>query len=110
MTTAPSWQSYLAMNAAHPMDNQNDLRSLLIDVGNHLLDNGAYDTLLQPSIGLGIGPDGFEIGCECGERCRVGDRRGVGDIVGGNFALDLRYAHERIVPDGRNLSLRRIKT
>ena len=85
------------MNAAHPMDNQNDLRSLLIDVGNHLLDHGAHDTLLQPRIGLGIGPDGFEIGCECGERCRVGDRRGIGDIVGGNFAFDLRYARERLV-------------
>ena len=41
------------------MDNQNNLRSLLIDVGNHLLDNGAHDTLLQPRIGLGVGPRRF---------------------------------------------------
>ena len=80
------------------MDDQNDLRSLLIDVGNHLLNDGAHDTLLQSRIGLGIGPDGFEIGCECGERCRVDDRRGVGGTVGSNFAFDLSNARERLVP------------
>ena len=47
---------------------------------------------------VGIGPDGLEIGRECGERCRIGDRRGVGDIVGGDFAFDLRHARERLVP------------
>ena len=35
------------MNAAHPMDDQNDTR-FLIDIGNHLLNNAAHDTLLQP--------------------------------------------------------------
>src|SRR3974390_572923 len=80
------------------MDNQNDLSRLLIDVGKPLLDNGANDSLLRPRIGLGISPDGLEIGCERGERCRIGDRRGVGGIMGSNFAFDLGHAREHLVP------------
>ena len=50
------WQAYLAMNAADPMDEQNDLGRLRIDVGDHLMDDGADDTLLQPCIRCGGSP------------------------------------------------------
>src|SRR5215210_671367 len=39
---APSlWQAYLAMNAPDPMDEQNDLGRLQIDVGDYFMDDGA---------------------------------------------------------------------
>ena len=46
-------QAYLAVNAADPMDDQNDLGHLRIDIGDHLMDNGADDTLLQPRLSRG---------------------------------------------------------
>ena len=40
------WQTHLAVDAADPMDHENDLGRLGVDIGRHLLDHGAYDTLL----------------------------------------------------------------
>jgi hypothetical protein len=38
------------MNATHPMNQQNDLASLGVHIGNDLLDQHAHDALLQPRI------------------------------------------------------------
>jgi len=35
---------------------------------------------------------------ERGKRCRIGDRRGLDSIMGGDFAFDLRHARECFVP------------
>ena len=51
MSTPPLRQAYLAMNTADPMDKQNDLGRLRIDIGDYLMDDGANDALLQPRIG-----------------------------------------------------------
>src|SRR5215467_575134 len=67
----PPGQAYLGADRANPMDEQNDLGSIGIDIGNHLMDHGADDALLQPCIGRGVGPNVPEIGCELGERCRI---------------------------------------
>ena len=63
---APNMSRCEPHNPTHPVDDQNDLRRLLIDVGNHLLDKDAHDTLLQSCIGLGISPDSLEIHCKRG--------------------------------------------
>jgi len=86
------------VNAADPVDDQNDLSRLLIDVGDHLMDNGADDTLLQPRISRGSGPDGLEVRSERGKRCRIGDGRDRGGFMGDDLAFDLRHARERLVP------------
>src|SRR4029077_12002704 len=73
LPTPPSGQAYLAVNAADPMDHQNNLGRLRIDISDHFMDNGADDTLLQPCISRGGGPDSLEVRSERGERCRIGD-------------------------------------
>ena len=47
------------------MDDQNDLGRLGIDIGDHLMDNSADDTLLQPRISRGGGPESLEVRSEC---------------------------------------------
>ena len=86
------------MNAANPMDDQNDLGRLRIDIGDHLMNDGADDPLLQPRIGRRVGPDGLEILRERGERCRLGDGSDLGSVMGGDLAFDLCHACERLVP------------
>jgi hypothetical protein len=39
------------MNATDPMNDQNDLGRLRIDIGDHLMNDGADDPLLQARIG-----------------------------------------------------------
>src|SRR5690349_5414816 len=82
---------------ANPMDEQNDLGCIGIDIGNHVMDHGADDALLQPCIGRGGGPNALEIGCERGERCRIDGGRDRGGVMGGNLGFDLRHAGERLV-------------
>jgi len=53
LPTPPSGQVHLAVNAADPMHDQNDLARFRIDIGDHLVNDGADDTLLQPRIGRG---------------------------------------------------------
>jgi hypothetical protein len=67
----PPRQAQLAMNAAHPMDDENDLGGLGISVGNHLADHRADDALLEPCVRRRGGPHGLEITGQGGE----GDRR-----------------------------------
>src|ERR1700751_5564109 len=75
------------MNAAHPMDEQNDLGCYLVDIGDHLMDKCADDTLLQPRIGGGSGPDALEVGCERRKRCRIDCRYGLFRVLGSDFVL-----------------------
>src|SRR5262245_53327747 len=71
LPATPPGHAYLGVDPANPMDEQNDLGCIDIDIGNHLMDHGADDALLQPRIGRGGGPNALEIGCERGERCRM---------------------------------------
>jgi len=57
-------QTYLAVGTADPMDNKQDLCRLLVDIGDHLVDDGAHDALPQPSIRGGSGPHALQVGCE----------------------------------------------
>ena len=41
---------------------------------------------------------GLEIRREHGERCRIGDGHGLGGVMCGELAFDLRRARERLVP------------
>src|SRR6516165_7459644 len=62
------------------------------------MDYGSDDTLLQPRISRGGGPDGLEVCSEHGERCRIGDGRGLLGFMDDDLAFDLRHARERRVP------------
>jgi hypothetical protein len=46
LASALSRQVQIGMNAAHPVDQKNDLDSLGVDIGNHFVDDGAHDALL----------------------------------------------------------------
>ena len=50
LATPAPWQAHLAVHAADPVDDQDDLSGVLIDVGYHFVDQGAHDTLLQPRV------------------------------------------------------------
>jgi hypothetical protein len=52
LTAAACGQTHLAVDAADPVDHDNDLGRLGVDIGHHLLDHGAHDALLEPRIGL----------------------------------------------------------
>jgi hypothetical protein len=66
--TAPTpRQTQFAMNAAGPMNQQDDLASLSIDVGNDLLDQHANNALLQPCICGWGSPDRLQV---AGQRCK----------------------------------------
>ena len=46
LTAAASGQTHLAVDAADPVDHENDLGRLGVDIGHHLLDHSAHDALL----------------------------------------------------------------
>ena len=71
LTFPTARQAQFGMNAAHPVDDEDDLCGLGIDIGNHLADQRANDLLLDPRVRRRGGPHGPEItgqGLE-GERC-----------------------------------------
>ena len=61
LASAPARQAQFGMNAAHPVNEENDLRGLGIDIGDHLVDHGADDALLEPRICGRSRPDGPQI-------------------------------------------------
>jgi hypothetical protein len=44
-------QAQLAVGATHPVDDENDLRGRVVDIGRDLLDQGTHDALLDTGIG-----------------------------------------------------------
>ena len=99
LSAATPRQAQFGMNAANPMDQENDLRRFVIDIGDHLVDDGAHDARLEPRVGRRRRPYSLEIGGEGGDvywrQKRWLGRRG---IVRGNPALDLTDTRERPVP------------
>ena len=61
LTAAALWQANLAVHAADPVNGENDLGGCVVDIGHHLMDDGAHDALLQPRIGRRCEPDGLEV-------------------------------------------------
>ncbi len=51
LTALPFGQTYLAMNATGPMNNQYGFGCRVVDIGDHFMDHGSYDALFQPCIG-----------------------------------------------------------
>src|SRR3984893_18542022 len=68
---ALSWaaprQAQFGMNAADPMGQENDLWRFVIDIGDHLVDDGAHDSLLEPRVGRRRRPDSLEISGQRGD-------------------------------------------
>jgi len=92
------WQTHLAVHAADPVDDQNDLSGVLIDVGYHLVDQGAHDALLQPGVRGGRRPNRLEIHRELGERTWVSTRHRLRRLVRGNLGLYLGDLGKCLVP------------
>jgi hypothetical protein len=61
LTAAALGQAHLAVHAANPVNDENDLGGCVVDIGHHLMDDGAHDALLQSRISRRCGPDGLEI-------------------------------------------------
>lgn len=72
LTPAPLRQAKLCMRTADPVDQQNDLGGCVVEIGNHLLDDGADDPLLEPDVRCRCRPDRPKVrpnsaGVECRE-------------------------------------------
>jgi hypothetical protein len=61
LTAAAPGQAHLAVHAADPVNDENDLGGCVVDISDHLMDDGTHDALLQPRIGRRCGPDGLEV-------------------------------------------------
>jgi hypothetical protein len=61
LTPAALGQANLAVHAADPVNDENDLGGCVVDIGHHLMDDGSHDTLLQPRIGRRCEPDGLQV-------------------------------------------------
>jgi hypothetical protein len=51
-------QAHLAVHAADPVDDENNLGRFRIDIGNYFMNKGAHDVLFQPRICCGRRPNG----------------------------------------------------
>ena len=56
LPTPSSGQAQLGVNAADPVDDQNDLGRRRIDIGDYFMDNGAHDALLQSRVSRWVSP------------------------------------------------------
>jgi hypothetical protein len=70
------------------VDDDNDLGSRVVDVGDDLVDQGAHDALLQPRVRCRSRPDRLQIRAQEGERGGVDRRRRGSGLVGDDLALD----------------------
>src|SRR6202011_1224185 len=61
-------QPQLRVSAAPPVDDENDLGRRVVDIGHDLMDEGAYNALLEASICRRRIPDRFEVRGENAER------------------------------------------
>ena len=50
LTPSALGQANLAVHAADPVNDENDLGRCVVDIGHHLMDDGAHNALLQPNI------------------------------------------------------------
>jgi hypothetical protein len=58
LSTPALGQAHLAVGAADPVNDEDDLGRHIIDIGHDLMDESAHDALLQPRIGRRCRPDG----------------------------------------------------
>src|ERR1700719_5284066 len=86
------------MSATHPVDDENDLGRRVVDIGHDLMDESAYNALLEASIRRRRIPDRFEVRGENAERSWISNGCGRRRITHGDLALDLRRVSERPVP------------
>ena len=59
-------QAQFGVDASNPMDDEDDLRGSIIEIGDHFIDERAHDALLQPCIGCRRRPDGAKVSRKCG--------------------------------------------
>jgi hypothetical protein len=86
------------VQAADPVDDEDNLGCCVVDIRHDLLDESADDALLQPCVGRRRRPDGLEVRRQHAERYRIDGDSGRGRIMRRDPALDLRHMRERLVP------------
>ena len=70
---APLRQAKLCMRTANPVDQQDDLGGCVVEIGNHLLDDGADDPFLETGIRCRCRPDRPKVHPNfAGVECRQG--------------------------------------
>lgn len=67
LTSTALRQAKFGSNAAGPVNRQDDLGRILVDIRDCLLDDGSHDTLLEAGVRRGRSPDRLQIGGERGE-------------------------------------------
>src|SRR6201989_3667377 len=86
------------MSATHPVDDENDLGRRVVYIGHDLMDEGAYNALLEASVRRRRIPDRFEVRGENAERRWISNGCGSCRVMHDDLALDLRRVSERPVP------------
>jgi hypothetical protein len=61
LPTSTSGQAQLGVNPTHPVQEQDDLAGLGVDIGDHLVDHRADNPFLQPRIGRRRLPDRLQV-------------------------------------------------
>lgn len=61
------------MNAADPVDDEDDLGGRIVDIGHDLMDNGAQNPLLEASLRRRRIPDHFEARGQNAKRNWIGN-------------------------------------
>jgi hypothetical protein len=51
LAASSSRQTNLGVHAAHPMNDENDLGRVVVDIGDDLLDDSPHDALFEPRVG-----------------------------------------------------------
>jgi hypothetical protein len=64
LTTTTFWQPQLCMDAATPMDQENNLGRCLIEISNDLMNDSSHDALLEPGVCCWCRPHGAQVGSE----------------------------------------------
>src|SRR3990172_3574413 len=64
LATPTPGQAQFGVNPTFPMNDEDDLARLRIDVDDHLVNQGAHDALLQSRVGVRVLPHRFQI---CGK-------------------------------------------
>lgn len=81
------------------MDDEDDLGSHIVEIGDHFMNNRAPDPLLEPGIGRWRCPDGTKVPRKSGHiQHRIRRHLQYRSFVAGNLILDLANTSESFVP------------
>ena len=98
LSSAAARQPIFGVGAADPMQGQHDLGRSVVEIGDGLMDQGAYDALLEPRVCCRGRPDSLEIVGERAERSRSQGRLRRCCIMVGDTTLARGHTGQGTIP------------